>query len=218
LPKCGDRATSKELSLNLEEIKIKLKFINPNLIILSDVYLNNSTKLNIKCLICGNIWDITWGDLLSGYGCPICAIERRSGESHYNWKGGITSLSNCLRDCICQWKKDSLKANNYRCIITGSTKDKVIHHLYGFDKILQETISITNLPIYQEINKYTDEQIRQLEHVCLNLHYKYGLGVVLTKDLHQEFQSIYGYGNNTTEQFEEFKRIKIRNINNKDLD
>jgi hypothetical protein len=98
-----------------------------------------------------------------------------------------------------------MKANNYKCILTGKRFD-IIHHLYGFDKIIQETFNIVNLPIYDEINMYSVEQLDTFSKVCNELHYKYGLGVCLTKEMHDKFHLEYGYGNNTPEQFEEFKQ------------
>lgn len=130
--------------------------------------------------------------------------SHRIGELNPNWRGGISNLSKYLRRNIKQWKIDSMKYCNYKCVITGEDFDD-IHHLYSFNQIVEETLDILNLPQYDEIGKYTSEELLLLEQTCLELHYKYGYGACLKKSVHDLFHFIYGYGNNTPEQFEEFK-------------
>lgn len=60
--------------------------------------------------------------------------------------------------------------------------------------------------IYELMNR------KGLKEKCLKLHYKYGLGVCLTEELHKEFHNIYGKRNNTLEQYMEFKKNKIKEI------
>lgn len=172
-------------------------------------YTNDRTKVLID-FNCGHEpnW-ITPHNLKKGCSCPKCAIENRSGENSLFWKGGTTPLANYLRNTINQWKVDSFKQTNYRCVITGFKGFNVVHHLTGFNTILFETMETLNLPIYQMINEYTEEELKLIEDKCLELHYKYGLGVVLCPEIHEEFHSIYGKGNNTPEQFEEFKQMKL---------
>lgn len=66
--------------LTLEIVKERLKEINPNIEILSDEYINSKTHLKCRCLIDGHEWDIKWGKLQSGRGCPKCAIETRKSK------------------------------------------------------------------------------------------------------------------------------------------
>ena len=49
--------------------------------------------------------------------------------------------------------------------------------------------------------------------MCLELHYQYGLGVSLLESVHKEFHDLYGRGDNTPEQFEEFKKMKLKEKN-----
>ncbi len=41
-------------------------------------YVNSATAICCKCKRCGHIWNIRPNNLLSGYGCPVCGIEKRA--------------------------------------------------------------------------------------------------------------------------------------------
>lgn len=126
-----------------------------------------------------------------------------------NWNGGITRLTEYLRHNLDQWKQDSFKLYNYRCAISGTKKDLIVHHLYNFSNIVRETMEEINLPIYETVAEYTPEELLLIIETCQKKHNKYGLGVVLCEEIHKEFHSEYGLKNNTPEQFEEFKNNKL---------
>jgi hypothetical protein len=52
---------------------IRQEFNNKNLKLLSNEYINNSTKLKYLCKKCNNIHNITWSNFKQDYGCPYCA-------------------------------------------------------------------------------------------------------------------------------------------------
>ncbi len=79
-----------------------------------------------------------------------------------------------------------------------------IHHVYSFDNIVKDTLYETKLPLYENISSYTALELKQLIDKCLEIHYRYPLGVCLTEEIHKNFHELNGYGNNTIEQFEEF--------------
>lgn len=196
---------------SLEEVKLRVLNINSNIEILSKKYINARTNLDCKCLIDGHEWKISYDNIHHGYGCPQCKIKAQSGENNWNWKGGISSLAEHLRGKLGKWKCDSIKNCDYKCDVTGEKFD-TIHHPYGFNQIVREATNCLNISIYNEINEYTGLELKQIEDKCLELHYKHGLGVCLTEDAHKEFHSIYGYGDNTPEQYEEFKTNKLLTI------
>lgn len=166
------------------------------------------------------------GTIRSVYGCHLrngsslsCGcikterLQQWNGENHPNWKGGITPLHLYLREGISKWKKDSIRVCKYKCVITKKTnKDLQIHHLHSFRLILEETLKILNMPIYNQIEQYSIDELRLLNKTCLELHYSYGLGVCLTKDLHKEFHKKYGNKNFTPEDFQEFYLLKTGKI------
>lgn len=132
----------------------------------------------------------------------------RFGSLNPNWHDGISDLYKFLRSNIKQWKIDSMKACNYKCILTGE-KFQDIHHLYPFKNIMYQTLDELKLPIYEDISKYTNKELTNMINKCIEIHKKYPLGVCLTKELHNKFHSICGNSNFTPEQFWEFaEKIK----------
>ena len=176
-----------------------------------DKYINSYTNINYICIkhFEKGIQTTTYHRLRSINGsCKYCGYEsigikaskRQIGNNNHNWKGGITPIVNYLRDNIKQWKLDSMEYCNYKCIITGQSFN-IIHHLYGFNNIVRETLNILNLDIYVNVNQYTEEELKLIKDKCLELHYKYGLGVCLCKEMHDLFHKNYGNGNNNIDQF-----------------
>lgn len=176
-------------------------------------YIKSNIKILFRHNFCGNEFKMSPQCFLSNQRCPKCSLNK--GKKHYNWKGGISSLHSHLRRFLIQWKYDSMKNCNYKCIITGKRFED-IHHIYPFFKIIDETLLITKIKLYESISNYTNEELKLIENMCLELHYKYGLGVCLTKELHKEFHKIYTEINFTPENFQEFyfrKTGKQYNIN-----
>lgn len=212
------RGTYKEIALNTYTRWCKARELTYNYCykkgykILSE-YTGSKDKILID-FNCGHEphWIIP-NSLQKGHGCPFCKSDNNSKENHHNWKGGITPLSVYLRQVIklSDWQKSSFAKYNGQCIITGIKNTNIhLHHLYGFNKILLETVESLNLDFRDSIKLYSDEELKLLEDKCLELHYKYGLGVPLTEEMHEKFHKTYGKGNNTPEQFEEFKKTESR--------
>lgn len=185
------------------------EFKKKGLILLPQEYKNCALPLKYICpkhldiIQTKSLNSLLFTGIHQGTGCHYCAVENQIGEASNFWKGGISPLNVYLRDFITEWKKDSAKNCNYKCVITGEKFD-AIHHLYSFNKILDETMNICNLPIYKNINQYTDEEMELLKTELVKEHYKHPLGVCLTREIHNLYHRLYGY-DNTPEQFEEFR-------------
>lgn len=203
-PRCAGRE-----QLTLDQAKKRIYDVSPNIEILSDVYTGVYGKLKCRCLIpdCGHEWDATPKHLFEAHSCPQCGIRKNSGKNHYAWKGGISPLHEHLRGSISEWKRDTMKASGYKCVITGDDFDH-IHHIHGFDLILKETLQIEDLPIYPKISDYTERELLRIEKTCLELHYKYGLGVCLKESEHTLFHQHFGRGGNNYSQWQEFLELK----------
>jgi len=55
-------------------------------------------------------------------------------------------------------------------------------------------------------------ELNLINYTCIELHYKYGLGVCLCEKEHKLFHSIYGRKNNTKKQYDDFKAMRLEQI------
>lgn len=205
-PKCAGRDL-----ITIAKMKETIYKINPNIEIITNKDTGKTLKIECRCKICNHTFKSTYNRLRK-YDCQICAYENNKGCNHWNYKNGISSISEYIRIRLKKWKVHSLIEQRYTCQLTGKTGGELnVHHSYSFNLILQETLEQTNLPLHSEIGKYTQEELKLLEDTCLELHYKYGLGVCLTKEVHDHFHKIYGRGDNTPEQLVEFG-LKYYNV------
>lgn len=140
---------------------------------------------------------------------PAGIMAQRNKLGFYRIKkdySNYPSLDKFFRGHIQQWKNDSMKACEYKCIFTGS-KNFAIHHIYGFNTILKEVYEILdneNLLKSTKIEDYTKEELDYFLSIFNDIHSKYPLGVCVRKDIHDLFHNIYGSGGNTIEQWNKF--------------
>jgi hypothetical protein len=100
---------------------------------------------------------------------------------------------------------------NYKCIVTHE-RFNVIHHLYGFDLILEEVFNETGITKKRTISEYTFDELNLIKEKCIEIHNQHPLGVCLSTDIHELFHKMYGRGKNTPEQFTEFlEQLKLEN-------
>lgn len=62
-----------------EQFVMALKTINPSIIPIEE-YINNTTKIKVKCLKCDYEWMATPHSLLQGNGCRKCAVQKNSAR------------------------------------------------------------------------------------------------------------------------------------------
>lgn len=158
----------------------------------------NSNKQIVICDGCGNEfelskWEIDRSDKhfcsqeCYGKWCsenrkgdkhPMYGVHR-FGEESPHWNPNLTEEDRDRhRDNykISNWRQAIFARDNYICQVTGDNKGgNLVAH---------------HLNGY---NKYKE------------LRYDINNGITITEEIHKLFHKIYGYGNNTKEQFEEFK-------------
>lgn len=200
-PRCGRRAGASKLEYTKQDVIDTIE--DEGLIIIGN-YINASTGVKCQCSK-GHIFDLYFSEYLQrGRSCPKCAIEKISGKNHWNYNGGgHQETMDMLRHAIIPWKYACFKKNN-KCDITNSKFDLVVHHLKDFADIVKEASFLTGVPIYNKVEDYSFEERERLTQKVIELH-TIEIGVVLTRDLHNKFHSIYGKKNNTKKQYQEFK-------------
>lgn len=213
---CGTKGTSAYQTPDMEDVIEKVKKINKNILVIDrkknvGKERDRGYEYLCKCLLDNNEWWAQSGSLTYGYGCPECKRRNSTGKNNWNWKGN-KALRDFIRFQITDWKVDSFKSNNYKCDITNTTKRLEVHHYKNFIELVREMLEITKLPTYETMDEYTQEELIEIRKVILEIHYKYGLGVPICKTEHTLFHKTYGYKNNTIEQYNEFKQIRQKEI------
>jgi hypothetical protein len=110
---------------------IKAEFKKAGYTLLTKVYRNGLQKLEYVCPI-GHNHAISWGNWKNGYRCPICAVIKNSGPTHYNWQGGISCEPYC-QNWTKEFKEFIKERDSYRCqnpyCNSKNPKDLTVHHI-----------------------------------------------------------------------------------------
>ena len=147
--------------------------------LLSTVYVNNKTLLEYICNK-GHHCNIRWNDFQQGNRCPICYLENNRGSNHPNFNPNLT-YKDRIRDRLIpgyiEWAYNVKKRDNFTCQVCGDNR--------GGNLVSHHLYSYRSYPA--------------LQLVLSN-------GICLCEPCHKLFHHLYGYGNNTRKQFEEFKK------------
>jgi hypothetical protein len=124
------------------------------LTVLEDVGRTKPGQVIWRCLCeCGNTVDIIAGHLQSGNtqscGClhKEQMVFRQSGENNWNWKGGITSLNQMIRNCVqyTEWRTLVFQRDNFTCSHCNARGVHLIAHHIKFFSTLMKEHNITTL-------------------------------------------------------------------------
>jgi hypothetical protein len=170
---------------------------------LSDSYVTDQSNMLWQCSN-GHRWEATPANVKRGKWCAICAL--RKGDNNNKWKGGITPLSNYLRNNMKKWKKESFKKYGKKCAITNSEDGIIhIHHIKHFNVIRDEVLNKYDIPLYHTINEYDPEMLDFIIEKLKEKHEEM-MGIPIRKEIHILFHKIYGKENTTIEDLKEFKQ------------
>ena len=202
---CGEKAGAQKLIYTQEDVEKDIQKSGYHII---GPYTNAGIGVLCSCEKEGHqpFYLIYSNYKFKNQGCPECGKLKMQGSNHWNWKGGVSSLLAYLRDAANDWKYNVVRTYRY-CDITGTSKNLEVHHLnINFSDIVHE--SAQNIGFIfdgKQLKDYDEHQLYQLKQEIKRLHEEKVQGVVLRKDIHRLFHSIYGKENNTPEQYYEFK-------------
>lgn len=111
---CGYESMKKKVRKSHQIFVEELQEINSNIILLEE-YINNYTKIKVKCKICNHEWNPFPTGLLSGHGCPECSrynimLSENEFFDRINFCSNNTiiihnSYNGLLLDYVCECKK-----------------------------------------------------------------------------------------------------------------
>lgn len=114
------------------------------------------------------------------------------------------TLKKYIRTRLIPWRDKVRELNKYTCSLTGVKSNIVVHHIRSFNLLFYETIENLNFPLYDNISRYTQNQLDEFLSAFLEIQESYGSYICINENVHKNFHNEYGYGDNTEEQWKEF--------------
>lgn len=193
----------------LEEVKsiYRSKGFEP----LFDSYINNKEQLPFHCPKHPELTPqyARTSNMENGHAnCRGCYLLLFTGENSSLWSGGLSELNKSLREHLYSfWTRESLEKYDFKCALTGATRDLHVHHLTkNFSRIVKEASENLNVELKRCVGDYEEDEILKLKREVVRLHKRYGLGVPLHRDIHILFHNVYGRRDNNKSQFIEFQK------------
>lgn len=176
-PKCAGN-----IKYTFEEVSKLAIEQNPYVEILSNTYDGAFSKVKCKCLYHNLYYETTWKNLYNGVNsCKECKRDSFKRENNPRWNPNLSEEERQANESerhtleYKRWVKSVLKKDGYTCKCCGSSKSGTLR-----------THHLNGFDNFIEQRLDVDN------------------GVVLCEDCHIDFHNIYGYGNNTKEQYLEW--------------
>nr|DAE79309.1 MAG TPA: CCAAT/enhancer-binding protein beta [Caudoviricetes sp.] len=186
---------------------IKLGLVNKTTL---TTQFNDFEKDFIKNNYC-RLTDKEIGERINRSASVINNYRYRNNLIKLHERSSYLDLAEYVRRNNLKWKKASMKNCHYKCVLSGERFDD-IHHIHSLNLILDETLNLLKLEIKEDINDYSAIEMKNILETFRDIQNKYPLGVCLTKEIHQQFHNIFGYGNNTQDQWNKFIQNYNKNI------
>ena len=179
-PQCWNERRKKLYLWTNDMFLEKLSKVRDDVEVLEE-YKGTQKNIKCKCKKCGKDWYVAPCRLLKNVKCFYCSYkEDRSGEKSCMWNPNLTDEEREEKRHNPLYQKlvqEIMEKDNYTCQLTG---DRNSHH---------------NVHHLNGWDKFIDQRYDEKNMITLS------------ENIHKEFHHLYGYGNNTKEQFYEFVDI-----------
>lgn len=173
----------REIFSSLLEDKIKPFFQEHGVTLLTEEYEGEEQVLVFECIECSSLATTRWRYIRTGFPkhkqwCSPCFSKNWNGQRHPNWNPELSEEERYQRrsaELDVIWAKRVKELAGFRCDISGSLQGPFSSH---------------------HLYSYADNRDKRVE---------LSNGVCIRRDLHLEFHKKYGFGNNTPQQYQEFK-------------
>ena len=176
-PVCGMKINSRQRTKTNDEFikEFESKYPESNIEFLSE-YIGTNEYINCKCKIDGHEWKVTAHNLLRGRNCPECHRRKFCGDTNPRWNPNITDEERKTGRNYKDYKdwRDSVFQRDNYTFQITGKQGKIVAH-----------------------HIYSYDKHRELRLDIDN-------GITVLEEIHLQFHSLYGYGNNTFEQWNEF--------------
>lgn len=182
-PKCGvKRRWENRKRITEKDVNEIIKSNYPNIELLTNNVQGAKQKLKFYCHGCESTFYQHYNALQNKKGCKTCGVKRRSGENHHSYNPNLTEEERSLsRDMLYGKSKRSWRAKVHKAhgwrCVLCGSKEKLIAH---------------------HLDSYANHPDKRLD---------VDNGVTLCDYHHKDFHAVYGYKNNTKNQFESYKRV-----------
>lgn len=113
-------------------------------------------------------------------------------------------LCRYVRRRLNKWVSSIKNNNDYTCAITGEKSNVVVHHIRGFNLIMEECIELLNFNINKNFEEHSQNELDNFVDKFFEIQEYYGDYICISESIHEQFHRQYGKGNNTREQWNEF--------------
>lgn len=205
-PSCGMKSLAlKKTKHTIDEVRESLS--KKGYILLDEEYLSVNAPMKCMCSK-GHLFSIRYGWYLSGTaGCIACARESQKSSGNSNYQGGTSRVSDAIRYALKKWKTSIFELYDYKCAITGETKDLVVHHFESFSNIYYcslEELGIQPVLLSGKIKDfYLYSDFDAVKNYVVSIHNN-STGILISKKIHLAFHEKHGKQNNTRQEFEDF--------------
>lgn len=176
--RCPHCAANKKITTR--EFESIVNQLDSDYILLGEV-INTKTPVKFKHNKCGTIFNKMPELFKIGSRCPKCGLESRSKENHYRYNPELTDEERESRDMfngeIKKWRVKIFERDNYTCNKCGNFGKRLNAH------------HLFSWDVHKE-KRFNLEN-----------------GITLCDACHLSFHKHFGYGNNTLEQYIEYKKI-----------